>query len=153
MDRRTFFRRGAATTAGAALTLLANDEARGSVAVTPQEDLIRTAVTLRAVVDIGWREVDFKQEALDERNTHVIEMPPGFTPRGLSMNYRDAFFQIEIFDEHGSVMVIDGEAFAEGPLEFWRPIDGKMKVCIREMGSPSCPPMAVVTIFGTIPRR
>lgn len=146
MDRRTFFRRGAATTAGAAVMLLAGDDAQAG-GVAPQEDLIRTAVTVRAMVSLD------HCDDLDERNTHAIDMPPGFTPRGLSMNHRDGNFQVEIFDEAGSVMAIDAEAFAEGPLEFWRSIEGQMKVCIREQGCPSCPPMAVVTIFGTIPRR
>lgn len=149
MDRRTFFRRDAATTAGAALTLLGSEQARGaSVDSDTGEDLIRTAVSVAFVVEVDW-----KADDLDERNTHEVETPPGFTPCGLSINYKEYSFEVEAIDDEGTAILIVGEAFAEGPLEFWRPIKGNLKVRVCALGTPSVPPVAVVTIFGTIPRR
>lgn len=134
MKRRSFF--GVAAAASGAALLPASAAAAASAA---SPSVVRTATSEMVVLHTFAEptQMDFEK------------VPEGFVPcAAVCDTHYDVLMRL--FDDEGDVLELHSAAFKFGPIDFWRPVVGKLRCELTCMESPSVMPTIVVVIYGEI---
>lgn len=83
-----------------------------------------------------------------EPTVQEVELPEGFIPCACACVGYDTF--LRLLDDKGEVLALHEESFKFGPIDFWRPVEGKLRCEITCDGAPSVLPCATITIYGEI---
>ena len=78
-----------------------------------------------------------------------VTIPPGFLPLGITASCEG--FWLQVSDDEGVAFEIYTDSFKDGPLAFWRPLVGPIRLAARFDEVLSYFPKLVVTIFGHLP--